>query len=113
MGSSRNSGNDQWLLDASLALLVVYNVVFLVDVAVAESVPGQWAARFMAFIDARRGWVTLFEAIAAVSVFVDLIVRFDAYPDRSRGWRVAAVGLAMAGLVFKAFAFYLDSAYLE
>ena len=113
MSSSRTSGNDQWLLDASLAILVLYNMVFLVDVAVTETVPGQWAGRIMAFIDARRGWVTLFEAIAALSVFVDLIVRFDAYPPRGRAWRVGAVGLAMAGLVFKAFAFYLDSAYLE
>ena len=88
-------------------------VALAVDVAVTETVPGQWAGRIMAFIDARRGWVTLFEAIAALSVFVDLIVRFDAYPPRGRAWRVSAVGLAMAGLVFKAFAFYLDSAYLE
>ena len=74
---------------------------------------GLWAAAFMAFIDERRGWITLFETIAALSIFVDLIVRFDAYENRHRNLRVAAIAVCMSGLVFKAFTFYLDSAYLE
>lgn len=113
MEGRAEKGQDQWLLDASLVLLVLYNAVFLWDVMAHGGDGGRWAQATMAFIDARRGWVTLFEAIAALSLFVDLVVRFDHYEGRSRKIRVAAIGIAMTGLIFKAFAFYLDSAYLE
>lgn len=113
METPAEKGQDQWLLDASLALIILYDAIYLWDVLAGSGPSGMWAARTMAFIDARRGWVTLFEAIAALSLFVDLVVRFDDYEGRSRRLRVAAVGIAMAGLVFKAFTFYLDSAYLE
>lgn len=113
MEPKEEKGIEQRLLDVSLVLLVAYNAVFLWDVAWGDSGVGRAAAAFMAFVDERRGWVTLFEAIATLSLFVDLVVRFDAYSDRGRPWRVAGIAIAMAGLVFKAFAFYLDSAYLE
>jgi hypothetical protein len=113
MKGQEDKGQDQWLLNLSLVLLVVYNGLFLLDVIFEGAGLGRWAAAFMAFIDERRGWVTLFEAIAALSVFVDLIVRFDAYENRGRNARVTAIAICMAGLVFKAFTFYLDSAYLE
>lgn len=113
MAQHETESREQWLLDGALILLVSYNFLFITDV-VAGALGGlDWAHAAMGFINDRRGWVTLFEAIAAVSLFVDLVVRFDAYPARSRTVRVAAIGLAMAGLVFKAFTFYLDSAYLE
>ena len=82
MKGAEDKGQDQWLLDVSLVLLVIYNGLFLLDVIFNGEGLGRWAATFMAFIDARRGWVTLFEVIAALSVFVDLIVRFDAYENR-------------------------------
>ena len=113
MKGDENKGQDQWLIDGSLLLLVAYNLVFLVDTIFDGAGVGRWASTVMHFIDERRGWVTLFEAIAALSLFADLVVRFDAYEDKRRNLRVAAIGLAMAGLVFKAFTFYLDSAYLE
>ena len=100
-------------LDGSLVLLVAYNSLFLLDVIFDGAGAGLWPAAFMGFIDERRGWVTLFETIAALSVFVDLIVRFDAYENKRRNVRVSAIAFCMAGLVFKAFTFYLDSAYLE
>ena len=113
MKGQEDKGQDQWLLDGSLVLLAVYNGLFLLDVIFEGAGMGRWAAVFMAFIDERRGWVTLFEAIAAFSIFVDMIVRFDAYENRRRNARVATVAICMAGLGFKAFAVYLDSAYLE
>jgi hypothetical protein len=113
MPEKGNPSLEQRLLDLSLIWLVLYNAVFLVDVLSDGAKAGQWAGTIMAFIDERRGWVTLFEAIAAASLFADLVVRFDVYPDSRRSWRVAGVGLALAGLVFKAFTFYLNSAYLE
>jgi hypothetical protein len=113
MKGQEDKGQDQWLLDGSLLLLVAYNGLFLLDVIFDGAGAARWAGAFMAFIDERRGWVTLFETIASLSVFVDLIVRFDAYENRRRNARVAAIAFCMAGLVFKAFTFYLDSAYLE
>lgn len=105
-------GTEQRLLDTSLWLLVAYNALFLADLWLEDTMPGGPAAQAMKFIDARRGWVTLFEAVAATSLFLDLIVRFDQY-QRLRSLRIAGVAIAGAGLVFKAFAFYLDSSYLE
>ncbi len=113
MLESEDAGRDQWLLDGSLLALMVYNAIFLVDVVFSGTPGGRWAFHVMSFIDARRGWVTLFEVIAALSLFVDLVVRFDAYEHRRRNVRVTCVAIALAGLVFKAFTFYLDSAYLE
>jgi len=113
MKQAVQKGSEQQLLDASLVLLVAYNAVFLWDVIWGDQAFGQPAAGIMAFINDRRGWVTLFEAIAALSLFADLVVRFDAYPHRKRQVRIAGIAISMAGLVFKAFTFYLDSAYLE
>jgi len=111
MSQPIESRTEQRLLDASLILLVAYNALYLADILL-ESIPDNPAAGAMAFIDVRRGWVTLFEAVAAVSLFVDLVVRFDHY-GQGRTWRIAGVAMASAGLVFKAFTFYLDSSYLE
>ena len=113
MDANPGESKDQWLLDGTLGILVAYNLIFIADVISGGAIWGQWATAVMAFINERRGWVTLFECIAALSLFADLVVRFDAYEARWRNGRIAGVGLALAGLVFKAFTFYLDSAYLE
>jgi len=102
---------EQKMLDFSLTLLVAYNAVFLLDILLS-AVPNNVAAQAMDFIDTRRGWITLFEALAAVSLFADLVVRFDHY-GKGRNLRVFAIAIAGAGLVFKAFTFYLNSSYLE
>jgi len=113
MAENAAPSNEQRLLDMSLIWLVLYNFVFLADVLADGARWGHWASAAMAFINERRGWVTLFEAIAALSLFADLVVRFDVYPDSRRSWRILGVGIALTGLVFKAFTFYLNSAYLE
>ena len=113
MADTPSASTEQRLLDTSLVLLVAYNALFLADIALEDGQPGNLATRVMDFIDLRRGWVTLFEAVAAVSLFVDMVVRFDQYSDRFRSIRVVGVAIAGAGLVFKAFAFYLNSSYLE
>ena len=66
MEASSESRTEQRLLDASLLLLVAYNVLFVADILL-DSLPDNAAARAMDFIDARRGWITLFEAIAAAA----------------------------------------------
>ena len=111
MSQTTDSKVEQRLLDSSLILLVAYNALFLADI-VLDSMVDNPASKAMAFIDARRGWVTLFEAVAALSLFIDLVVRFDAY-EKGRSLRIFGVAVAGAGLIFKAFTFYLDSSYLE
>ena len=106
MSQTTDSGIEQRLLDASLILLVAYNALFLADIAL-DSMAHNPASKAMAFIDARRGWVTLFEAVAAFSLFIDLVVR-----HYEGGLRIFGVASG-AGLIFKAFAFYLNSSYLE
>ena len=113
MAAPSHPSTEQRLLDVSMVLLVAYNALFILDILLEEGQPDNLFSRAMQFIDARRGWVTLFEAIAASALFLDLVVRFDQYGARWRPARVVAVAIAGAGLVFKAFAFYLDSSYLE
>lgn len=113
MKEASESRNEQRLLDVSLVVLVLYNLVYLVDIVLTESVPNNMADKIMALIDQRRGWVTLFEAVASVALFLDLIVRFDQYHEKARSYRVAGVAIVGAGLIFKGFTFYLNSSYLE
>ena len=108
---SKDPHIEQKMLDLSLVILVAYNVVFVLDILL-ESVPDNFASRSMDFIDSRRGWITLFELLAAVSLFADLVVRFDSY-EKGRNLRVLAIAICGAGLLFKAFTFYLNSSYLE
>ena len=113
MAAPDSVSTEQRLLDTSLVLLVAYNALFLADIALQDGQPDHIAVRLMDVIDARRGWVTLFETIAAVSLFADMVVRFDQYGERWRAVRITGVAIAGAGLIFKAFAFYLNSSYLE
>ena len=113
MSDFPTASTEQRLLDTSLVLLVAYNAVFLADIVFEEGQPDNLATRIMQFIDLRRGWVTLFEAVADISLFIDMVVRHDQYSDRWRFARVTGVAIAGAGLVFKPFAFYLNSSYLE
>ena len=113
MATFTSASIEQRLLDSSLLLLVAYNALFLADIALQDGQPDHIAVRMMDFIDARRGWVTLFETVAAMSLFIDLVVRFDQYEGRWRPVRISGVAIAGAGLVFKAFTFYLNSSDLE
>ena len=113
MESTEESRTEQRMLDVSLILLVAYNAIYLADTSLASVWPNNLAEQAMAFIDERRGWVTLFEAVAAISLFLDLVVRFDQYESKRRNARIFCVAIAGAGLVFKAFTFYLSSSYLE
>ena len=113
MESAEESRTEQRMLDVSLILLVAYNAIYLADTFLASAWPNNLAEQAMAFIDERRGWVTLFEAVAAISLFLDLVVRFDQYESKRRNARIFCVAIASAGLVFKAFTFYLSSSYLE
>ncbi len=108
---STDSQIEQKMLDFSIVLLVAYNLLFLLDILLA-AVPENFASRAMDFIDTRRGWITLFETLAAASLFADLVVRFDHY-GKGRNLRVIAIAVIGAGLIFKAFTFYLNSSYLE
>lgn len=113
MENAPESRNEQRLLDLSLVVLVAYNLIYLVDIVLPEGAVQHLSAEVMAFIDARRGWVTLFEAVAGVALFLDLIVRFDQYPEKPRRYRILGVAIVGAGLIFKGFTFYLNSSYLE
>jgi hypothetical protein len=45
-------------------------------------------------------------------LFVDLVVRFDQIPKPSQPWRTLAVGICVAGMLFKWFVLYLRLSYL-
>ena len=98
MDANQGESKDQWLLDGTLGILVAYNLIFIADVISGGAIWGQWATAVMAFINERRGWVTLFECIAALSLFADLVVRFDAYEARWRNGRIA-VDVATAEVI--------------
>jgi hypothetical protein len=57
--------------------------------------------------------LTIIELIAVVTLFVDLVLRFDFMNLRYRNLHVIAVGVCVCGFIFKAFIFFLHSAYLS
>jgi len=56
--------------------------------------------------------LNVLELIAVASLFVDLVVRFDRIPSRFQPSRTLAVGLCVAGMLFKWFILYLRLSYL-
>ena len=57
--------------------------------------------------------LTIVELIAIGTLFVDLVVRFDQINERLRLLHVTAVGICVCGFIFKAFVYFLHSAYLS
>ena len=56
--------------------------------------------------------LSILELMAVSALFVDLIVRYDDIPRAWQTPRTMAVGICMAGLVFKWFILYLHLSYL-
>ena len=56
--------------------------------------------------------LNIFELIAVMVLFVDLVLRFDHIASRWQVPRVAAVGLCLTGMLFKWFILYLHLSYL-
>lgn len=105
---------DQRILDVTLVVVVIYNLIFLADVIMLGH--GTLAAGIADLMDRaqdNKGIFTWIEGMAVAALFIDFIVRFDDYENRHRKLRTFAVALACTGFVFKAFAFYLDSSFLE
>ena len=64
-------------------------------------------------LDSIRVPLTIIELIAVVTLFVDLVLRFDLMNTKYRNLHVLAVGICVCGFIFKAFIFFLHSAYLS
>ena len=56
--------------------------------------------------------LNIFELIAVMVLFVDLVLRFDHIASKWQVPRVAAVGLCLTGMLFKWFILYLHLSYL-
>ena len=56
--------------------------------------------------------LNIFELIAVMVLFVDLVIRFDQIASRWQVPRVAAVGICLTGMLFKWFILYLHLSYL-
>lgn len=64
-------------------------------------------------LESVRAPLTIVEFIAIGTLFVDLVLRFDFIKPRRRTLHVIGVGLCVAGFLFKAFIYFLHSAYLN
>ena len=94
------------LLSVILATLLAYNAAFFGP----------------AFFGGARIWkdalediqaiLSILELMAVSALFVDLVVRYDDIPRVWQTPRTMAVGICMAGLVFKWFILYLHLSYL-
>jgi len=105
---------DQRILDITLAVAVVYNLIFVADVVVlGQGALASTVASLMDQAQDNKGIFTWIEGIAVAAIFLDFVVRYDDYENQRRQLRLVAVIIACTGFVFKAFAFYLDSSFLE
>tara|TARA_B100001564_G_C20583070_1_gene644131 strand:+ start:104 stop:436 length:333 start_codon:yes stop_codon:yes gene_type:complete len=57
--------------------------------------------------------LTIVEFIAIGTLFVDLVMRYDSVSKKLRTLHVIGVGICVCGFIFKAFIFFLHSAYLS
>ncbi|MDA0728581.1 MAG: hypothetical protein O3B70_05700 [Bacteroidetes bacterium] len=94
------------LLTGVLFLLLGYNAAFFFF-----HVQGDARAWASALSDL-QSLLNVMELIAVLSLFVDLVVRFDQIPKTNQPWRTLAVGICVAGMLFKWFVLYLRLSYL-
>ena len=100
------SMNPERLLSIVLVLLLGYNGVFFAY---------HLADKARVFADAMnevQSLLNVVELIAVLCLFVDLVVRFDRIPTAWQWPRTTAVGICVAGMLFKWFVLYLRLSYL-
>lgn len=100
------SMNPERLLSIVLVLLLGYNGVFF-----AYHLADQ-ARVFADAMNEVQSLLNVVELIAVLCLFVDLVVRFDRIPKAWQWPRTAAVGICVAGMLFKWFVLYLRLSYL-
>ena len=94
------------ILSSILAVLLAYNATFF-----ALHLTGR-ARMWKDALSDLQGTLSIMELMAVVALFVDLVVRYDNIPKAWQTPRVIAVGLCVAGLLFKWFILYLHLSYL-
>ena len=94
------------ILSGILAILLAYNSVFF-----ALHLTGR-SRMWKDALNDLQATLSIMELMAVVALFVDLVVRYDNIPKAWQTPRVIAVGLCVAGLLFKWFILYLHLSYL-
>ena len=104
--------NNLNMIALTLWLMLGLNAVFIW----AEFLPFL-ATNFISWFDAGlesiRIPLTILELIAIGTLFIDLVVRYDSIKLKLITLHVAAVGICVCGFLFKAFIYFLHSAYLS
>lgn len=94
------------ILSGILAILLAYNATFF-----ALHLTGR-ARLWKDALNDLQATLSIMELMAVAALFVDLVVRYDNIPNAWQTPRVVAVGLCVAGLLFKWFILYLHLSYL-
>lgn len=94
------------ILNGVLGALLCYNIAFFVFHLTDQ------ARAWRDALEGVQSLLNIFELIAVASLFVDLVRRFDEISAKWQTPRVAAVGLCVAGMLFKWFILYLQLSYL-
>ena len=98
------------MITLTLWLMLGLNAVFIW----AEFLPflaTDFISWFDAGLESIRVPLTIVEFIAIGTLFVDLVVRYDSIQLKTL--HLAAVGICVCGFLFKAFIYFLHSAYLS
>ena len=100
------------MIALTLGLMLGLNAVFVWS----EFLPFL-ATDFISWLDSGlssiRVQLTIIELIAVGTLFVDLVVRYDNIKLNLRTLHVIGVGICVCGFLFKAFLYFLHSAYLS
>ena len=90
--TEQNSNSKLTLINATLVMLVIYNILY-------------WGSKFKWFLEPfylaiTKHWklIMFFEFLAVASVAVDVIIRFDTFPKESRKQRL--IFTALIGFLF-------------
>ena len=104
--------NNPKMIAITLWLMLTVNGIFFWVEFMPNQLP-ETAKMINNGLDSVRAPLTIIEFIAIGTLFVDLVLRFDFIKHRLKSLHVLAVGLCVAGFLFKAFIYFLDSAYLS
>lgn len=106
------SSNNPTMIAITLWLMLALNAVFI-WVEFLPEILSPTSELVNNGLESVRAPLTIIEFIAIGTLFVDLVLRFDFIKPNLRTLHVISVGLCVAGFLFKAFVYFLHSAYLS
>lgn len=109
--SESNSNSFQKLIILTMVLLFIVDAIFLLGKFLPNFMANQIQPIYLELL-ANKGYLIALEALAVISLVVDIVNRFDHFSMSTRIIRCTITALFIIVFFAKVFVFYIDSALL-